>query len=215
MTQQLPPTQPPAASPQPPTHPGAPAYNPAIDGQAAANRKGCGCARGCLIVLLALVLLVVGGGVAALTVGRSYVARQLPAWEAQQPLLGPALDLTGLRGKLASQPDADLSEQKKARQGGANDKALLPPDLVLYAHPSLEAYNISATQVTAYQRATRTLDEAYAHLVDGMAAQGWELVSEMETAEGLQLGWRKGERTCQVELVAVDGQTELWLRATP
>jgi hypothetical protein len=201
--------------PRPAPYPGAPAGRAAVDSQAVASRQGCGCSRGCLTVLLTLALLLVGGVVAALTFGRGYVARRLPTWEAQQPLLGPALDLTGLRAKLQPRSEVDVYAQKRARQGGVDDRALLPADLALYARPAHEAYNIGATQVTAYQRVSATRDEAHAHVLDGMAAHGWELLQELETPEGLQLAWRKGERTCQIALVAVDGQVELWLRAVP
>ncbi|NLD43235.1 MAG: hypothetical protein GX657_07060 [Chloroflexi bacterium] len=179
---------------------------------APAKRSGCGCGRGCLIALLVCLVLLVGGGVAGHVYGRPWLAGRLPAWEAQQPLLTLALDYTGLRERLT--PPVDTERLQRSRQEGENARDRLPADLVIHPSPAAETFNVSAAQVTAFQRVAEPLEAVQAHLADGMAAQGWSLLLERSTDQGVQLGWAKEQRNCQVELVTSGPHTEVWLRSS-
>lgn len=180
---------------------------------APARRCGGGCLKGCAItagVLGGLLVLLV---LFVLIFGRSILGRSLPALEARYPLLGPALDLTGLRARLT--PKVDVQKLQRGRQKGENERGLVPADIVLYANPTLETYSVSRSQVTGYQRVQAPLDEVRAYLLAGMAAQGWELLAERTTERGAQLQWAKTGRNCQVDLVTVQNGTEIWLRSNP
>ena len=178
----------------------------------AGQRSGCtGCARGCGIALLVLLVALVLAGVAAWTFGRPWLAAQLPALEARQPLLTPLLDYTGLRARLVPAPTGE--EPSRERVPGENDRGRLPADILVYDAPIAEAYSIGAAQVTAFQRVHATPEEAAAFFREGMALRGWELVLEREIEDGRHLGWTRDGRTCQVEIVASERHTEIWLRS--
>jgi hypothetical protein len=177
-----------------------------------ARRSGCGCPAGCLIALGVVVALVLGGAAAGYVWGRPYIARQLPAWEARFPLLGPALDLTGLRARLV--PPTDTEHLQRTRQEGENDRSLLPADVAVYPTAVAEAYSVSLDQVTAYQRVAEPVEVVREHLATSMAASGWALSAERETEVGTLLGWTKEQRTCQVELIPDGRYTEVWLRGS-
>lgn len=173
--------------------------------------SGGGCVRGCLIALAAVAVLVVGGVAVAALFGRQFVARQLPVWEARQPLLTVALDVTGLRERFTV-PD-DTERQRQGRKAGVSAKERLPEDLAIYPSPVAETFNVGAFEVTAFQRVAEPLETVRAHLEEAMAAQGWTLGLERQTPLGVLLGWTKDERTCQVELMERDGYAEVWLRS--
>lgn len=208
MSDTHPPT-PPAANPRPATPRAAgPRKSPPRE----AKRSGCGCPAGCLIAVAVVAVLVVGGAGAGYLWGRPYIARQLPAWEAQVPLLGPALDITGLRARLV--PPVDTERLQRGRQEGENNPHGLPADLTVYPNPVAETYNVSPTQVTAYQRVAEPLETVRAHLAEGMTRDGWTLAQEREIQDGVQLGWVKEGRACQMELGAYGRYTEVWLRGS-
>jgi len=190
------------------------ARRPTREGEPARGdrRSGCGCPAGCLIALGIVVALVLGGAAAGYVWGRPYIARQLPAWEARFPLLGPALDLTGLRARLV--PPTDTERLQRARREGANDRSLLPADIAVYPSAVAETYSVSHDQVTAYQRVAEPLETVREHLSTTMASSGWTLSLERETEVGTLLGWSKEQRTCQVELIPEGRYTEVWLRGS-
>jgi hypothetical protein len=179
---------------------------------AAGKRSGGGCLKGCAITLGVAVGLIVLFVLFVIIFGRTIIGHNLPALEARYPLLGPALDLTGMRAKLI--PKVDIARLQRGRLQGANDRELVPSDIVLYNSPELETYSASSSQVTGYQRVGISLDDAHAHMLSEMAAQGWELLSDRTTDMGMQLMWKKGQRNCQMDLVAFEGYTEIWLRST-
>ncbi|MHB1318763.1 MAG: hypothetical protein ACYCYF_09120 [Anaerolineae bacterium] len=178
---------------------------------------GGGCLKGCGIALLALLAVLVLTLVWAAIWGRPFLAARLPEWEAQQPLLTPLLDYSGMRARLV--PQADVQELQQGRIEGENDRSLVPADIPLYEHALAEAYSVSASQVTGYQKVSASPDEARAWLLDGMGIQGWALVEERAAVgggavdEGVQLFWTKGERTCQMDILPSGGGAEIWLRS--
>ncbi|MHB1293798.1 MAG: hypothetical protein ACYC4R_02265 [Anaerolineae bacterium] len=194
-------------------YPYPPQQQPPYQTPAPAQKSGCaGCLRGCLISVLAVVAFLLIGAGTAYAFGRPYIAKHLPAWEAEQPLLGLALDYTGLRKHLA--PQVDVQAAQSGRQEGEGDRALLPEDLALVPNPVAETFNISMSQVTAFQRISATPETVQAYLLDGMAQQGWELLLERQTDAGVQYSWAKAPRNCQVEIIRREGYTEVWLRSS-
>jgi hypothetical protein len=173
-------------------------------------QRGGGCLRSCLIASLVLVVLLVAGGVGGFILGRAYIARQLPEWEARYPALGIATGLLHLRGDLSA--PGEQPGGPAAKQAGANDRALLPADLPVYAYPLAEAYSIAEAHATGYQRVAESYDAVLAHVRESMPRHGWELVAEQPAQGGQLLLWQKGERDCQIEVVAYEGASELWLR---
>ena len=176
------------------------------------KRSGSGCLKGCAITLGVVVGLVVLFVLFVVIFGRTIIGRNLPVLEARYPLLGPVLDLTGMRAKLT--PKVNTEKLQRGRLKGANDRALVPADIGLYDSPALETYSASSSQVTGYQRVSISLDEVHAHMLSEMAAQGWELLSDRTTDLGMQLMWKKGQRNCQMDLVEREDNTEIWLRST-
>ena len=176
------------------------------------NHSGSGCLKGCAIpagVVVGLVALLV---LIALIFGRTIIGRNLPALEARYPLLGPALDLTGMRDKLT--PRVDVEKLQRGRQAGQNAKDRLPEDITVYPNPSAETYNIAANQVTAYQRVAEPIETVRAYFADAMAELGWELLLERQTDAGVQLSWAKAQRNCQIEFIERGDYTEVWLRSS-
>lgn len=170
---------------------------------------GGGCLRSCLIASAIVLVLVAGGLFATYTFGRRYVSRNLPQWQTQYPLLGWAVTLLDLRESF--QDTVPQVVGGSGRVEGEVDKALLPDDLALHPHPASEVYSIGSDHVTGFQRVEEAREPVAAALRNGMDEWGWELVSLLEDeATELQV-WRKGERVCQIEVVAGD-QTEVWLR---
>lgn len=175
------------------------------------RKGGNGCLKGCLITTLVVVILVVAGTVLALTAGRAYVARNLPEWEARYPLLALGIDLLSLREQFTAQGGILPAN---GRQAGANDKALLPSDVVVHPSPRAETYNISPDQVTAFQRVAAPADEVYVHLRAAWADKDWSLYDERAVGTTQSLIWQKGDRVCRMEIVPADDSTEVWLRCS-
>jgi len=111
-------------------------------------------------------------------------------------------------------PVIDTERLQRGRQEGENNPHGLPADLTVYPNPVAETYNVSPTQVTAYQRVAEPLETVRAHLAEGMTRDGWTLAQEREIQDGVQLGWVKEGRACQMELGAYGRYTEVWLRGS-
>ncbi|MFO7696129.1 MAG: hypothetical protein R6X16_03115 [Anaerolineae bacterium] len=193
-----------------------PAQGQRAQGQASGGCAG-GCLKGCGITLLALAAILVLAFVWAAIWGRPFLAARLPAWEAQQPLLTPLLDYSGLRARLMPEPDAQQlrEELQQGRVQGNGDRNLVPNDIPLYEQPLAEAFSVSATEATGYQQVDVPPDDVRARLLDEMGIQGWELIEERAVDDGgVQLFWTKGERTCQMDILHVDDLTEVWLRSS-
>ena len=178
----------------------------------ATEKRSGGCLRGCLISLAVVGGIIILAVLFVLIFGRTLIARNLPALEARYPLLGPALDLTGMRAKLVV--PVDTTKLQRGRQAGQNAKDRLPEDITVYPDPSAETYNIAANQVTAYQRVAEPLETVRAYFADAMAELGWELLLERQTDAGVQLSWAKAGRNCQVEFIERGDYTEVWLRSS-
>lgn len=178
---------------------------------APAKQSGGGCLKGCLIVTLVVVVLLIGGTILALTAGRAYVARHLPEWEARYPALALGIDLLSLRDQFATQGSPIATD---GRQAGANDKALLPADVAVHPSPRTETYNISPDQVTAFQRVAGPASEVLADLRAAWEANDWSLQDEREVADAPVLIWQKGDRTCRLEMLPAGRDTEVFIRCS-
>ncbi len=174
-------------------------------------RKNSGCLKGCLIIVIVMVLLLVAGTVLALTAGRAYVVRHLPEWETRYPLLALGIDLLSLREQLTAQGGVLPAG---GRQAGSDDKALLPSDVAVHPSPQAETYNISPDQVTAFQRVAAPPGEVLAQLRDAWTGHDWSLYDEREIDGAPVLIWQKGSRVCRMEIMPAGRATEIWLRCS-
>jgi hypothetical protein len=171
-----------------------------------------GCLRSCLIATAVLVVLAVVGMAGVYILGRTYLERQLPAWEARYPAVGLARDLLQLRGDSAL-IEPGLQDNAE-RMAGVDDRDQMPDDVPLYADPLVETYSVGDDQAVGFQRIASQPEEVLSRLRELMQQDGWELVQEQETTWGYLLVWQKGERSCQMEVVASDESTEIWISTT-
>ena len=186
------------------------AHNPHVTESASAGYGGC--LRSCLIATAVLVILAVVGMAGVYILGRTYLERQLPAWEARYPAVGLARDLLQLRGDTApTQPGSQVNAERMA---GADEKNLMPDDVPLYADPLVETYSVGEDQAVGFQRVASQPEEVLSRLRELMQQNGWELAREQETTWGHLLVWQKGERSCQMEVVASEEATEIWISTT-
>lgn len=186
-----------------------PVSRPRSEGDGCGCLSG-GCLKGCGITLLVLTVLLIAGVAWALIYGRPLLATQLPSWESRQPLLTPLLDHTALRAWLV--PQAETQQGGQERIEGRNDRNLVPNDVTLQEYPVLETYSVSADQVTAYQEVASGPDAVREYFLHGMSVQGWTLIAQSDIEGRERLAWAKDDRTCQVEIVAGESCTQLWLR---
>jgi len=194
-----PPESPPPAPPESPRQPQVSAEPP--------QRRG-GCLKGCLISLLVIVVLVAGCTGGAYLFGQRYIDRRLPEWEERHPWVGL------YRVVRDARPSKDRLDAITEKEPGIDDKALFPGDIPLHPDATHETYSIGEDQGVAFQRVAEGPDVLESHVRERMPEHGWELSSEVETSEGRLLIWRKGDRICQTEIFAHEGESELWLRYT-
>lgn len=195
----------------PPTgsYPVAPQYSPTPT-----RGRGCGCLgclRGCLILVLLLVVFLVGSLIVAQTAARPYLETQLPKWRVEYPWVGFAVDAYEL-GR-----DVLFPSQAGATAGilpGKNDKALLPPFIVVYPDPGEEIYNVSEIQVTGYQRIDQPQDTVVTYFRSTMQQHDWQLLATIETTEMRLLIWQRDRWNCQTEIIDRNQATDLWLRCS-
>lgn len=170
---------------------------------------GCGCfLRGCLILILALVVLFVVGVIAFQFIGKPYIASQIPVWRKENPYLGILIDTFGIGSDFAQNP----AQLASGRKPGATTKSALPADIPVYPTPVGEAYSIDSDQVTAYQRVSGPSQPVAGYFRDAMPKNGWNLENEMTAGDTTRLSWTKDQRACLTEIVDRDGDTEVWLR---
>lgn len=168
-------------------------------------KKRGGCLKGCLIGLLVFLLLVAGCTGGTYLLGRSYIARQLPAWEERYAWLGPTLTLFRYRSDI----ETTLVHQ------GADDRSLLPGDIPLHPEPLVENLSLGRSHGAVYQQVAKPPEQLQEYLRGAMLQNGWKLDIEWETAGGSHLlYWEKDERSCVIEVVTCEGGSELWLRYT-
>ncbi len=183
------------------------------------SRKPSGCFQTCLIATAVLAILAIVSAAGVFLLGRAYLERQLPVWEAQYPVVGLAADLFRLKEDLAPTgvgvaPAEGGSLATGERLAGVNDKHQMPDDVSLYSDPLVETYSVGVDEAVGFQRVDIQPGQVEEHLREQMAANGWELAREQDTAWGRLLVWEKGQRTCQMEVVGSNTYTEIWIRYT-
>jgi len=125
-----------------------------------------------------------------------------------------SLCLILLAGSFAvAAPEAEMPD-RDARLPGVDDKRLLPDDIYVEPRVVLEAYSIGDDHVTGYQQLDKPPDALLTETRRAMLQNGWEATVEQETPDGWLLIWQKDDRTCTVEVVAYEGDSELWLRCS-
>lgn len=178
---------------------------------AAPGGKGC-LGKGCLtflVVLLALAIFSVG---AWKRWGRAYVQGRLAQLREQQPLVALGLDLLPLKLGGADGSAAAPLEAVRGRQPGTTDHSAVPADLPLFENPVAEAFSVGAEQVTAYQRVARPAAQAGAQVERGMAAAGWRPSTRSGRPGSSLTVFKKGERSCVVEIEERLPDTEVFTR---
>lgn len=169
---------------------------------------------------MALMVILVAGGYFA---GRAYLRRQVPVWQERYPVLSLLPDV--LQWTDALQPEEETSGEHAdngdgwqlgaQRQEGADDKTLLPEDIVLLDDPLVEAYSIENGQGVGYQRLANSPDGVTKQLKEEMAKNDWQLVQEDTIEDGISLVWQKGDRTLHIQITTFEEAAEIWLRYGP
>jgi hypothetical protein len=174
-----------------------------------ARRMGC-FAKGCL-TLLVLLLLLVGGGVALYRVWLGpKLQGAVSRWKEEHPGLMALAGLLEDRG-----PDSPLAQLQGGGRGSGGG-APRPSDLALLPDATVETFRAAGEQLTGYQRAPGTLASTRARLERGMARRGWAgEQAAAGTAGGTLLRFRREERSCQYELLERPTAVELYLRCDP
>ena len=107
------------------------------------------------------------------------------------------------------------SARRSKRLPGTVDKSALPEDVPVHPKPVHEAYSIGGGHVTAFQRVAGRAAPVLAYFRSAMPKRGWKLMSQQDAGETTILIWGKTDRSCKVELVEAERETEVWLRCQP
>lgn len=174
-----------------------------IEPASQSRRVGC-FAFGCLIPLVLVVILVVGGFFA----GRAYVRGHIDEWREDSPIFDLAVAIFGVNRDAASPPPP-------GPMGGDSDPAHLPTDVVTYRAVTPPVVHISDT-VTVFQETAEPHETVAERLTDDLAKAGWDLLSDDDTPGGRALVWSSDARVCTYEVVeGMKAVTEVWIRCRP
>lgn len=175
------------------------------DSEPTAQKKGRGCwAIGCLVPLVLVVVLGIGGFFA----GRAYVRSHLDEWRDGSPILDLAVSVFGLEADAATPPPP-------RPDGGDSDPANLPSDIVIYPPIALPVVHITDI-VTVFEEVSDSPEIVLKTLTEDLTGAGWTLVSDNETPGGRALVWTSDTRLCTYEVVdGIAVTTEVWIRCRP
>jgi len=169
-----------------------------------------------------VVLVVVALALVA-TVGRPLLGDRLATLRRDYPALNYAVAaLEMFRGSGSSEEEdeeggaaGDSARSRGAKRiAGVNDKSKLPPDVPLYPKPISEMFNVGAGDAGAFQRVARPRRDVTEYFRREMKARGWTSVRELSSPTSDVAVWKKGNRSCRIEVDDGEQGSEVWLRTT-
>ena len=142
-----------------------------------------------LLALVSTVALAVGGYLA----GKRYVDANLPAWEAEYPILGV---LTTLLEFDKDDPLKGLRQQERLRVEGLSDPGAVPSDVPLL-DPAVKTFSsVSKSHTTIYQEIAGTAQQTYRSAEGRLHSQGWRC----EQTEERTAVCHKAEQACSLRV---------------
>ena len=175
------------------------------------KRRG-GCLGGCLTMLVILVALTIFGVGAYKRWLRPYLAERVRQAQEKSPLTAWAAQQLGLANPFEA--SAATIERPGGRKEGVAGRPALPPDIALEPEPLAEAVNVSAEQLTVFQRVAGTPAAAGARHAKAMERHGWTARTQ-DKPPGVQVLSRKPGLACVLDALGGEPDTaELYLRCS-
>ena len=162
-------------------------------GSGSQGRSRGGCLTGCLVTILLTLLLTVALVLGGYFAGKRYIEANLPAWEAEYPVLGV---LTTLLSFDKEDPFKDLRPGERSRVEGSSDPGMVPSDIPLFDPAVRSSTSVSESHTTIYQEIAGTAQQTYREALRRFHDRGWRC--EL-AGEGAAI-CNKAEQTCSLRV---------------